>query len=360
MIDAAQIARIFDEERIGFTGGIEYSDTPALTPEEKLARAHASFPTPALEAIARVIEEVFYASFLTEEGRPCRPRMLFAPSRPGWPQEPVHRFTAPVPLNRDTLRKLVPAQGPLGYLTWSCDSSGEPVVTGVQMHQGGGPSDLVVAAPKGGALDLTWHHFRLVAFRAGRVDRLSRYALPDLVNALRSIWSLLGVFEPMFLGQAVRAITKDGHGGSLWIVREGCPLDGVDIGHPVTPDTRPLIERETKDRFEWLGSIGHLAAVDGAVVLDGRLRVLGFGAFVRLGDADIRVHQLQPSGAFTEMSWTQTGGGRHRSAISFCSSLAPAAAIVVSEDGRTSLIAAQPKAPPAFIELGSLGLSHAL
>ena len=200
--------------------------------------------------------------------------------------------------------------------------------------------------------------FRLVTLRAGHVDQLARYALPDVHRALDTVRLLLGAFEPVTLGPAIRAIAEAGHGGSLWIVREGCRVEGVSIGRPVVPDQRPILER--RERFDWLASIGHLAAVDGAVLLDARLRVLGFGAFIRLGDEDVRVNELMRSGELRNISWVETGGGRHRSAIEFCRALAPAAAIVVSEDGRSSLIAASPGEPPLFIELGSLGFSDGL
>jgi hypothetical protein len=316
------LVQAFHEEQRALAIRVNYEDEPALNEEQKVARAAQSHPIPNAQVLGRVVQEAFYASLLTEEGRRCHPRLVFLPDRESWP---VHRLASPVELTRETLRKLGPAQGPRGYMTWSCDSTnGKPIVTGILMRQGGDPSGLIISAPTAGALDLNWMAMRLITLRAGRLDRISRYALPDVQGVLDTIRRLLGVFEPILLGRAIRAIRDDAHGGSLWLVREGASLDGVAVGHRVIPDARDLLAR--KDQVDWIASIGHLAAVDGAVLLDARLRVLGFGVFIKLGDGDVPVSELLRDGNRRPISRNRTGGGRHRSAIEFCHTLAPAAA----------------------------------
>ena len=81
----------------------------------------------------------------------------------------------------------------------------------------------------------------------------------------------------------VRVLEGVGHGGSLWVAPVDDELRGVKFGHAFRAE-KPLVERFPVDegRFAWLATLADLAAVDGAVVLDSKLRVLGFGAFVEL------------------------------------------------------------------------------
>jgi hypothetical protein len=83
------------------------------------------------------------------------------------------------------------------------------------------------------------------------------------------------------------------------------------------------------------GLVASLCAVDGAVVLTDRLRLLGFGAeiiaqsptlehVVVAEDADATVTRPRP---------LEDLGTRHRSALRFCSSHEQVAALVVSQDG---------------------------
>jgi len=78
-----------------------------------------------------------------------------------------------------------------------------------------------------------------------------------------------------------------------------------------------------------------LTAVDGAVLLTDRLRLLGFGAEV-LTDAQ-KIESMRS--AISEFADTFTAvpisafGTRHRSAFRFCSSVAPSVAFIMSQDG---------------------------
>jgi hypothetical protein len=139
MINVQELVDVVLEE---ITTYIEQSslELAPLTSEERRDRMLSFFPLPDTRQISHVIDEVFWASMLTEEGRPCRPRLLYVPKQPGLrPRVPrlkggrraVHRLAVPVALTRATLRKLTPAQGRLGYLSWDC-VSGTPEITGVQ------------------------------------------------------------------------------------------------------------------------------------------------------------------------------------------------------------------------------------
>jgi DisA bacterial checkpoint controller nucleotide-binding len=334
MVNGRELADVFFDEARIFASSMGFQDAPNLTPDEKFAKATAQFPLPSPELIAYVIEEVFWASLLTEEARPCRPRLLYSPQREEFSRA-VHRLLNPLTLTREQLRKLTPVQGPLGYLTWD-SLSGKAEITGIEGRQGGDPCVFTIAAPNNGALDHSWSCMRLVTLRAGKVDRLSATALPDVHRALDVVRGLLGNFAPIFLGRTIRAIADQGHGGAIWIVGEGRTIEGIQLGYPIEQKEN-ILPQDFAQRAQWLESVGHLAAVDGAVLLDSGLRVLGFGAFVNIPDHQAEVTYYS-AGAVQKIKPESIGGGRHRSALEFCRSYTPAAAIVVSEDGRISVI----------------------
>jgi hypothetical protein len=120
-------------------------------------------------------------------------------------------------------------------------------------------------------------------------------------------------------------------------LRDGVAPDGINIGYAVRPDERQLHERH-EIRSQWIASVGNLAATDGAVLVDARVKVLGFGAFIDIPERATNVTCYSHEGRSEQKESTNIGGGRHRSAVAFCERFAPAAAIVVSEDGRISFI----------------------
>jgi hypothetical protein len=356
MIDISELTKaVFEETRL--LGESIKFDSLDLTSDEQFARSCEQFPLPTIEHATIAIEEVFWASLLTEEGRPCRPRLIYSP-RNRDRGHAAHWLERPVSLSRDSLRKLTPTQGPLGYLIWDCESD-RLEVTGVEGRQGGDVCDFTIAAPNYGALDINWHCLRIVALRAGRIDRRSKEFLPDTSRALDVVRGLLESFDPVYLGHTIRAIAKEGHGGAVWMLREGQGLDGIQIGHPTQRQEPPPRERH-EQRFKWLESVGSLAAIDGAVLLDSHLRVLGFGCFIDLPESPQEVFCLAGMNKVEKTSSEKLGGGRHRSAIEFCRRFAPAAAIVVSEDGRISMMWAAPQNPPFWAPLSILGFSGEL
>jgi len=78
-----------------------------------------------------------------------------------------------------------------------------------------------------------------------------------------------------------------------------------------------------------------LTAVDGAVLLTDRLRLLGFGAEVLTAAtkiASVRAARSELADKYTEVPLSAFGT-RHRSAFRFCSSLEPSVAFIMSQDG---------------------------
>ena len=81
--------------------------------------------------------------------------------------------------------------------------------------------------------------------------------------------------------------------------------------------------------------VARLTAVDGAVIINRKLGLIGFGAVVRLGQtAPYRVFRCEDRRATKKKKIAiEHYGTRHRSAFEFCFRNQPSVAIVVSQDG---------------------------
>jgi hypothetical protein len=94
-------------------------------------------------------------------------------------------------------------------------------------------------------------------------------------------------------------------------------------------------------------SIASLANVDGAIVMNGSPEVLAFSVICNkfrnpAVEIDRATNPSKPAEG-TPVNASTFGGSRHRSAIDFCSSLAPAGAVVASHDGGLTVFAASTK-----------------
>jgi hypothetical protein len=72
MIDSSRLTLAFQEEARSLAARMTFSDAPHIGPDEKFSKLLASHPLPETEQICYVLDEAFWASLLTEEGRPCR------------------------------------------------------------------------------------------------------------------------------------------------------------------------------------------------------------------------------------------------------------------------------------------------
>jgi hypothetical protein len=106
-------------------------------------------------------------------------------------------------------------------------------------------------------------------------------------------------------------------------------------------DTSPDLEKLEQAIFELSRVIAALAAIDGAVVLDKRFGVLGFGAEVSGdGAAPPRVFRaLDTEGERLELNAVEDVGTRHRAAYRFVQRHPAGLAIVISQDGAVSFVA---------------------
>jgi hypothetical protein len=109
--------------------------------------------------------------------------------------------------------------------------------------------------------------------------------------------------------------------------------------------SNPSAEFESLEQavFEWSRVIANLTAIDGAVVLDKRLALVGFGAEVSAElPAPERVYRaFDGEGHDVRPDDVENVGTRHRAAYRFVSDHPDGVAIVVSQDGGVSFVASR-------------------
>jgi hypothetical protein len=106
-------------------------------------------------------------------------------------------------------------------------------------------------------------------------------------------------------------------------------------------DPNPDLEKLEQAVFEWSRVMANLAAIDGAVVMDKRFGLLGFGAEVSAGlNLPPKVHRaLDNEGVDRIPDDIENVGTRHRAAYRFVQEYADGLAIVVSQDGGVRFVA---------------------
>lgn len=110
---------------------------------------------------------------------------------------------------------------------WDCES-GTPEITAVRGREGGDLTQLTISAPMNGALNINWLLMRLVTLRAGRIERRSNNVKPEIISTLGYFGQLMsGGSELLYLNQTILAIANEGHGGAVWIMREGLMPDSM-------------------------------------------------------------------------------------------------------------------------------------
>jgi hypothetical protein len=101
------------------------------------------------------------------------------------------------------------------------------------------------------------------------------------------------------------------------------------------------LERLEAAVFEWSRVVANLAAIDGAVVLDKRFALIGFGAEVSAElPSPARVWRaLDSDGTRRRAEDVEAVGTRHRAAYRFVNDHPAGLAIVVSHDGGVTFVA---------------------
>jgi Probable sensor domain DACNV len=333
---------------------------------------HQLAAVPDAETIETLIDAAFWASLRREEG--YEPRISLAYLSPREAEQPV-LFERPLSLDPAVLTRVSPAvERPGIHLGVWHDSEGlcvwgaaraVPILCFV----------LEVAAP--GLLVIKHHSgevsrkFVNVAVLEGDqikfVDKrvLGRPQAPALLKALLRLDSpTSGVQSAITLLQLAVAMREHRRGGSLLLVPVGTeswresivqpmlyavspPFSELACLNPETPE--PIDHRVWQEAIApAVGAIGGLTAVDGAVVLNSRYELLGFGAKMARRKGWPRVEQV----LLTEpvegnlpavMHLDQIGGTRHLSAAQFVHDQRDTVALVASRDGRFTVFEWSPR-----------------
>jgi hypothetical protein len=106
-------------------------------------------------------------------------------------------------------------------------------------------------------------------------------------------------------------------------------------------DPSPTLEKLEQAVFEWSRVLANLAAIDGAVVIDKRFALIGFGAEVSAElPAPRRVFRaLDLEAQARESEEVENVGTRHRAAYRFVNDHPDGLAVVISQDGGVSFVA---------------------
>jgi len=192
--------------------------------------------------------------------------------------------------------------------------------------------------------------------------------------------SLVGIVGQHMLRRAIQLIRRARHGGMLLALDAGEPplnMSGLQLKYQFGPDEPPrryttllfqilerVAARTTKESVGWSDFaeddsvelerleqavfeisrvIAALSAIDGAVVLDKRLQLVGFGAEVSAElPAPTRIWRaLDPEGTRLEPDAVENVGTRHRAAYRFAQHHPKGLAIVISQDGGVTFVASR-------------------
>lgn len=324
-------------------------------------------PTPAPEAIERLIEAGFWTSLRREEG--YIPRISLALTPPDAVSHPL-LFADPIPLAPAELARVAPAVERPGIHLGVWSAGGEHAVWGATRSLPQHCLVIEVAAP--GLLVVKQHRggehtkFANIAVLEGEQIKIvdeEASSLPDCPSLLAS---LLGFDTPASWTDSVNVLVQlavsmraHGRGGLLLVVPAGSERWRESIVSPISYALEPafvaladLMQQQTSHRDRlWqdalaraIDGIAGLTAVDGAAVVTDRHELLAFGAKItrRRGSAPIEqltVTEPIEGGAASIVHPSQLGGTRHLSAAQFVHDQQDAVALVASQDGRFTIFA---------------------
>jgi hypothetical protein len=319
-------------------------------------------PLPDAETIEACIDAAFWASLRREEGYVPKISLAFLP--PDQAVNPV-LFERRLPLDPSALTKVAPAVERPGIHLGVWSYHNELWVWGTTRSIPAMCFVVEVAAPgllviKHQSGEESGKFVNVVVFEGDQVKVVDEHA-SDAPGCPSLVLSLLGFESPMAWAHSVNVLVQlavsmraHGHGGSLLVVPAGSESWRESIVWPmpyaVSPPFCELadLSREIPDetrRRPWQKTLGRtieavagLTAVDGAVVLNNRYELLGFGAKIarRKGHPQIeRVMVSEPveGDKAAIVHPEQLGGTRHLSAAQFVQDQQDAAALVASQDG---------------------------
>lgn len=386
---------------------------PAEYPRDLVAQLHATLTAhewpravPTTTQLERLLDVAWAASMHEEEGRATLFTLAFvAPDDVG--RYGALQFAKPFAFEPKEIAKLAhatdngtligvrpTAEGELeiwglvhvGGIVFSIDIENPPLFIRINVAKAGqftvkdGPRSLVWYA-HGKA---HWHGDRATVLLTHFLQPVGQYVV-DTDEKLRGAGS--GSIAHEFQRIAERMVLS-GHGGTLIVYKSA--LDPVP-DNVVIPDERRFVALDTtlkdafasdhhssprksraeRDHIKALDHVAHLAAVDGAVVMQPDLSVLGFGATIFNKNEDVPIFEIDPRDDTPKQVPLTAGafkGQRHKSGVYFCAHyvaqfasdfaqmmkdreagvpptipvLSVALAIVASQDGDLTVFAATP------------------
>ena len=362
------------------SGGVERSFGEDRGPGERL---EIDAPVPESEdQLASLLETCFFATMLAEEARPTRFAAAYrAPD--GLDGIPARRLARPLPFTPETIRRIAPATDPDLTSLGIWQSDGELCVWG--LVDAPRLRCLQIFGTDTGQLRVTYFRQIQMIYAHG-VGRVRAEQDPSFVTSIQLIAAAMGLVRPQWyrpralLGLADTLI-RSGHGGAILVSkqpREEVRRSQINLTYPslgpLTTLEEPVLEAQEAaapspdaDLFQHFKSVerqndirrtARLAAVDGAVLCDPHLRIIGFGAMIDIqgmppGSSVYRVdlpaampHLLETPSDLSQISARhpilieEVGGQRHQSGVRWCST-SPSAklALVCSQDSAASLIA---------------------
>ena len=332
--------------------------------EEALCRGEEHpAPLPDAETIEALIDAAFWASLRREEG--YVPRISLAFLSPPEARLPL-LFERPLPLAPGALTRVAPAverpgihlgvwRDRDGLRVWGATRTipvlcfvlevAAPGLLVIKHHSGEESRKFINVAV------LEGDQIKIVEERAsGRPDSPALPKSPLRFDSPAS--EIQSVITMVQLAVSMRA---HGRGGSLLVVPAGSESWRESIVQPMPyavsppftelaclnqrtphPAERPLWQEAAGPA---VAAVGGLTAVDGAVVLNNRYELLGFGAKIARRQGWPRVEQVMLTeplvGAVPALVHPeQLGGTRHFSAAQFVQDQRDAVALVASQDGR--------------------------
>ena len=340
--------------------------------------------------LARVIADVFWSTLEALEGSALRVRIYFAPPAAIGYSSGTAGLLERYPYSAATLRALSPAHGPDGALLVVQESNGDLSVAGLlgtlPFVTTAAPLWLCVEGRGPGVIRVSVGFEPLLEFTRGNVRQLGGMAFDRTFAEVLLMSAHLFPPSPSVRPWQVASALLDcafaieglGHGGALWLLPADCPVPGVLDGFGISislgldwwdpyreewemrTSTIRLLNPGCDGRHDFLQpaaqqwdllrkraltrTVANLASVDGAILVNGSPNVLAFGVICNKFDhpgVDVkRANNPAQCHEGVSVSSADFGGSRHRSAIDFCSSHAPAGALVASHDGGLTVFAA--------------------
>jgi hypothetical protein len=217
---------------------------------------------------------------------------------------------------------------------------------------------------------------RFARLRLGLVQELGDRCLPPTLGEA-DYAELCHLVSLQFIKRVINLVRTSGHGGTVVFLPEGDAFRWIDCKYTSESDEAgkrfphlmksiirrvgqlcpagstledawqvfrtsedPELDRLEEAFFELARFFSDLMQVDGAMVLDQRVRVLGFGGEIQVPHNVLQVIQAHDLEALARSDWNvQSDGTRHRAVYRLCSVEPGVIGFVISQDSQVRMIA---------------------